>query len=100
MFSFSLPPPSLGVLFAETIVEMNGRYSTCKTKASPRSLVYIIKQDHPLRVDGIINIVQMIVIVDRSSLDGAIRMLTPSPQPIIIAARSIILMAMTTQYPH
>ena len=84
MFSFSLPPPSLGVLSAGTIVEMNGRYSICKTKALPHSLVYIIKQDHPLKVDGIINIVQTIVIVDYSSSDGAIRMLTPGSLPTII----------------
>jgi hypothetical protein len=64
------------------------------------SLVYIIKQDHPLKVDGIINIVQIVIIVDYSSLDGAIRMLTPGPLPTIIATRSIILMAMTTQYPY
>ena len=88
------------MLFAETIVKMNGRYSTCKTTALPYSLVYIIKQDYPLKVDGIINIVQIIVIVDHSSSDGAIRMLTPGPLSTIIAARSIILMAMTTQYPH
>jgi hypothetical protein len=88
------------VLFAETIVEMNGHYSICKMKTLPHSLVYIIKQDYPLKVDGIINIVQMIIIVDHSSSDGAIRMLTPGPLPTIIATRSIILMAMTTQYPH
>ena len=40
------PPPSLGVLFAEIIVERNRRYSTCKTKSLTVSLVYIIKQDH------------------------------------------------------
>ena len=79
---------------------MNGRYSIYKTKALPHSLVYIIKQDHPLKVDGIINIVQMIVIMDYLSSDSAIRMLTPSPLPTIIATRSIILMAITTQYPH
>jgi hypothetical protein len=42
----------------------------------------------------------MIVIMDYLSSDSAIRMLTPGPLPIIIVARSIILMAMTTQYPY
>jgi hypothetical protein len=84
------------MLFVETIMEINGRYSICKTKASPHSLVYIIKQEHPLKVDSIINIVQIIVIVDRLSSDSTIRMLAPSLLPIIIAVRSIILMAMTT----
>ena len=58
-----------------------------------------MKEDHPLKVDGIINIAQMIVIVDHSSSDGAIGMLTPDPLPTITTVRSIILMAMTTQYP-
>lgn len=53
-------------------------------------MVYIIKQDYPLKVDGIINIVQMIVIVDHSSLDSVIRMLTPGPLPTIIAARTLL----------
>ena len=35
-------------------------------KTLPHSLVCIIKQDHPLKVDGIINIIQMIIIVDHS----------------------------------
>ena len=85
---FLLAPPSLGVLFAETIVEMNGRYSSYKREALPHSLVYIIKRDHPLKVDGIINIVQMMVIVDHSSSDSAIRRLAPGPLPTIIAART------------
>jgi hypothetical protein len=85
-------------LFAETIVEINEHY--VQNKSLTVSLVYIIKQDHPLKVDGIINIVQMIVIMDYLSSDSAIRMLTPGPLPIIIVARSIILMAMTTQYPY
>jgi hypothetical protein len=63
---------------------MNGRYSICKTKALPHSLGYIIKQDHPLKADGIINIVQTIVIVDYLSSDGAIRILTPGSLPTII----------------
>ena len=88
------------MLFAETIVEMNRRYSICKTKSLTISLVNIIKQDHPLKVDSIIKIVQIIVIVDHSSSDSTVRILTPGPLPTIIAVRSIILMAMTTQYPH
>jgi hypothetical protein len=63
---------------------MNRRYSICKTKALPYSLVYIIKKDHPLKVDGITNIVQTIVIVDYLSLDSSIRMLTPGSLPTII----------------
>jgi len=54
------------VTSAETIVETNGHYSICKMKTLPHSLVCIIKQDHPLKVDGIINIIQMIIIVDHS----------------------------------
>jgi hypothetical protein len=65
-------------------MEMNRRYSICKTKALPHSLVYIIEQDYPLKVNSIINIVQIIVTVDHSSLDGAIRILTPSSLPTII----------------
>ena len=84
------------MLFAETIVEINGRYSIYKTKALPHSLVYIIKQDYPLKVNSIINIIQMIVIVDHLSSDSAIRMLTPGLLPTIITTRSIVLMAMTT----
>jgi len=63
---------------------MNRYYSICKTKALLHSFLYIIKQDYPLKVDGIINIVQTIVIVDYSSLDGPIRMLTPGLLPTII----------------
>jgi hypothetical protein len=77
-------------------VEMNGRYSICKTKASLHSLVYIIKQEHPLKVNSIINIIQMIVIIDHSSLDNTIQILTPSQLPIIIAARNIILIVIST----
>ena len=74
---------------------MNGRYSIYKTKALLYSLVYIIKQDYPLKVNSIINIIQIIIIIDRLSLDNIIRILAPSPLPIIIAVRSIILIAIT-----
>jgi hypothetical protein len=47
----------------------------------------MIKQAHPLKVDDITKIVQMIVIVAHSSSDGAIWTLTPSPLLTIIARR-------------
>jgi hypothetical protein len=40
----------------------------------------------------------MIIILDYLSLDSAIRMLTPGLLPTIIPTKSIILMAMITQY--
>jgi len=36
---------------------MNGHYFIYKMKTLLHSLVYIIKQDYPLKVDSIINIV-------------------------------------------
>jgi len=38
--------------------------------------------------------------MDYSSLDDTIRILTPGPLPIIITTRTIIQIAMTTQYLH
>jgi hypothetical protein len=93
---FLLAPLSLNVLFIKTIMKMNKRYSIYKTKALLYNLIYIIKQDHPFKVNNIINIIQIIVIVDRLSLNSVIRMLAPSLLLIIITIKSIILIAITT----
>ena len=63
---------------------MNGHYFIYKMKTLLHSLVYIIKQDYPLKVDSITNIIQTIIIVDYSSSDSSIRMLTPGSLPTII----------------